>query len=391
MIQFILIFILLAAVAFAASALSYRHVRDVAIRNGIMDKPSGRKFQRDPVPCAGGIAVFIGIFAGLMVEDPIFEVWKVTVVLTVLLVMLIIGTMDDMHGLSPAVRFAVEILMTYIFIAGTELYVANLAGLWGLHEIHRLVAFLLSILAGVGIINAINLMDGVDGLSSGFCMFASAIFAVILLTIGAPRLGFMAVITFFALIPFFLHNVFGVKSKMFLGDGGSLTLGVMLTILIFSWFSVGSPVLELEDKGICIAALVLSVMSIPVADVLRVMTSRMAHGKSPFAPDKNHLHHDFVALGFSHLGTAIAEIVLDGIVILTWYAAYKLGAGMDLQLYIVIAMAILLTQGWHSLVRALLGRDNSALLRSLQRIAASTHWEKRGWWQAVSRFMDRKY
>ena len=152
-------------------------------------------------------------------------------------------------------------------------------------------------------------------------------------------------------LPFFLHNVFGYRSRMFIGDGGTLMLGMLLTALAFCALSSKVGLGALETKNFCIPAFVIAVGCIPLFDAVRVMFVRMIHGKSPLKADKSHLHHLFIDLGFSHLGAAMFIIQLNLIVLLAWWLAWYLGASVDVQLYIVVAMALAVTSGVYSVMR----------------------------------------
>jgi hypothetical protein len=204
---------------------------------------------------------------------------------------------------------------------------------------------------GVGIINAINMIDGIDGYSSGYGIMACSCFAVLFIIYGPPVWSSLAVIVTSALIPFFFHNVFGVKSKMFIGDGGTMMLGFLMTIFARGALSSRrSP--ELEAKGIGVIAMTLAILCIPVFDTLRVMTVRMLRGRSPFKPDKSHLHHLFIDMGFSHLGAALFILFINAMVVMIWLLSWKLGASVDVQFYFVLAMGFIVTFGVYGLMRA---------------------------------------
>ena len=383
--------ILLFVLSLTTVAIVYPRVCRLAVRNGLVDKPGERKLQHDPVPVAGGIAVFAGVAAGLLVGDMFFTIWKVSVLLTSMLVLLIIGVTDDMKDLNPQIRVLIEVLVTYMFITGTELFINNFSGLWGIEGLPLWVGYALSIFAGVGILNAMNLLDGVNGLCSGFTIVASLIFAGLFFKLWSPRLGCIGIVCAASMIPFFFHNVFGRKSRMFLGDGGSLLAGLMMIIFVFSAFSNNSPALRLQGHGVSSVAIVLAVMSVPVFDTLRVMISRMIHKRSPFKPDNNHLHHDFIRFGFSHLATTICMISLDLLVLLAWRIAYDAGGSIDVQFYAVLGTAMLVTLGMHLLFKGIYERDDKACA-ALKRFGAWTcSWEQTKWWAALERLADKRF
>ncbi len=383
--------ILLFVLSFTTVVIVYPTVCRFAVHNGIIDNPGARKLQKQPVPVAGGIAVFCGVAAGLLVGDMFFTIWKVSVLLTSMLVLLIIGVTDDIKTLSPKIRVLIETLVTYMFITGTDLFIADFNTLWGIEGLPIWAGYFISIFAGVGILNAMNLLDGVDGLCSGFAFVASVVFAGLFFKLYSPRLGCIGVVCAASILPFFFHNVFGRKSKMFLGDGGSLLLGLMMIIFVFSAFSNNSPALRLAGNGVGSVAIVLAVMSVPVFDTLRVMFSRILHGCSPFLPDNNHLHHDFIKLGFSHLATTVCMVSLDLLVLLAWRIAYDAGGSVDVQFYAVLGTGILLTLGTHLLLKGILRRDAKACA-TLKRFGQWTRsLEQTKFWAAMEKLADKRF
>ena len=171
---------------------------------------------------------------------------------------------------------------------------------------------------------------------------------------GLSREGSMAVmcsLTAGALIPFFLHNVFGKKTKMFFGDGGTLMLGALLAFYVFGILWERSRCNVLEQQNVGLIALTLAVLCIPVFDTLRVMTMRMLRGRSPFKPDKTHLHHLFIDMGFSHLGAAAFLLFINLSIILLWLLLWLLGASIDVQTIAVLLMGLSVTYGFYIFMR----------------------------------------
>jgi hypothetical protein len=181
----------------------------------------------------------------------------------------------------------------------------------------------------------------------------------------------LAILSVGALIPFFFHNVFGKKSKMFIGDGGTLLMGAIMTSFVIGALNTDSPFAEKVDPNFGVIPFVLVVLVVPVFDCLRVMFTRILKGTSPFYPDKNHLHHLLIDLGFSHGGTTLTEILASLMAMLVWYVSYKLGASIDVQLYIVIAMGLLLTVGFYTWGRQQ-QKKQTAMFRLMQKIGSLT-------------------
>lgn len=335
-------------VAFVVTNVAYPFVLAIARRYGIVDNPSARKLQRRPVPVMGGGAVFIGLLAATIVGLfflPGERILKLTALLTVVFV---IGVWDDIKDISAEFRFLVELVLVWAMILLLGIQINDFHGFLGIHELPEAVSVPFSLIAGVGIINAINLIDGVDGYCSTFGMMACSVFAIVFWKVGAIPLLALSLITIGALLPFFFHNVFGKTSKMFLGDGGSLMLGMVLTFFTFITLTAGAPVsVAFEDTGLSLPALCLAVLAVPVFDTLKVMTIRLYKRQSPFHPDKNHLHHLYIEMNYSHMSTSaiivLSDIAIVGLLQLSWL----LGAGATLQVLLVMTAALMYTWAFY--------------------------------------------
>ena len=389
--------IIVTLVAMLTSALVFPFALRFALKHDIVDKPNARKLQRSPVPVFGGVVVYSGILAGGLVLLFFFRSPMLAWILFSVALMMVIGTWDDINGLPAFVRLLVEVLLVGGFIATTDIYIDNLHGLWGVYEMDPLYAIPISIFAGVGTINAINMIDGVDGYSSGYAMLACLCFALAFHSAWTPGMVCLTLIAGGALLPFFMHNVFGARSRMFIGDGGTLMLGMLLTSLAFSALSSKVGLGPLEDQNVCIPALVIGVGCIPLFDAVRVMFVRMIHGKSPLKADKSHLHHLFIDMGFSHLGAAMFIIQMNIVVLLGWWLAWYLGASMDVQLYVVVAMALMVTAGVYSLMRWQQNGgpvdeegypQGTKLWHLLCRLGEWTHKENKRAWRMMRFVMD---
>lgn len=336
----------------------------IAREKGITDNPDRRKLQREPIPVLGGVAVFFGIVMGLGLSGRLLSGEEVAAVIALLTLMLYTGTMDDIVGLTPRFRFGVEFIASIVLIGVCGYSITDFHGLWGLETIPSWVGLPLTIVATVGIINAINLIDGVDGLSSGYCIMACSVFGVWFFLSGDVMMSVLAASCIGALIPFFLHNVFGKRSKMFIGDGGTLLMGMMMSMYVLRVLDnpqCGSMLPETrEGSELGLIPFTLAVMSIPVFDTVRVMTTRIIRGGSPFSPDKRHLHHAFIEMGFSHFATTLSILGLNMLIVGGWYVLYVLGCSTDVQFWFVTSFGIIFTTGVRLVARTVVKRKNNA-------------------------------
>lgn len=338
-------------VAMAVSALVYPVALSYARRHNIVDNPNARKLQRVPVPVFGGVVVYSGILAGGLALSAFMWNWVMVYGIIGMTIMLLIGVWDDQKDISALLRLIVEIALVSGFISLTGVYIDDLHGLWGIDKLDDWIAIPFSVFVGVSIINAVNLIDGVDGYSSGYGMMACMFFGLCYWTVWSATMTCLTMIVTGALLPFFMHNVFGQRSRMFIGDGGTLMLGMFMTVCTFYALSSTQSCDKLDEKGLSLIAYALAVLCIPLYDTLRVFTMRILRGKSPFRPDKTHLHHLFIDMGFSHLGAALSILSVNIMVVLVWLASWKLGASVDMQLYVVIAIGFIVTFGFYKFMK----------------------------------------
>ena len=380
--------------AYSAVNWIFFKVLKIALLKGLVDNPDARKLQKTPVPVLGGIAEFFGVLSGLLVGAMVYSlsghvfVSSLLPVMCAMGLMLYIGAMDDIIGLSPLSRLVIEVLAVMGMIYASGMCIDDFNGMWGIEKITWWLAVPLTVFAGVGIINSINMIDGVNGLSSGLCISCCIIFGLLFAKVGDVYNAALAFTIMGALIPFFVHNVFGDKSRMFIGDAGTMVMGILMTWFLINMLSSDSYAVHYERvNNVNIIAMGLAVLSVPVFDTLRVMTMRMLKGKSPFQPDKTHLHHVFIQVGISHFVTAMSEIFIGIIVFCLWTLSVELSASLECQLYIVILVAASLVWGTYAFLRYHESRQTK-LLHAIQGFSPRTHLGRKDWWKRITAWLD---
>ena len=360
----------------------------IALLKNIVDYPDARKLQRTPVPVLGGVAVFFGVVIAIGCMSSVVDCSGLPVVIMAMMAMLYTGTMDDILSLSPGLRFVIEIVVVLLLIFVGGYCIDDFHGLWNIGRFSYWYAVPLTVVAAVGIINAINLVDGVNGLSSGYCIMACLIFGTLFFVAGEAPMTILAAVSVGALIPFFLHNVFGKTSKMFIGDGGTLVMGVVMSVFVIAILQNGSRVAAYVNPNVGLVPFTLAVLSVPVFDTLRVMSTRILKGTSPFRPDKTHLHHMFIDLGCSHVATTLAILGVNMFVVLCWWALEASGFSIAVQLYAVIAVSLLVTSGLYHFMQWHICRD-TRFMRAMRRLGYKTHISRTGIFFWLQQVMDR--
>ncbi len=366
----------------------FKKVLRIAKLKNIVDIPDERKLQRIPIPVMGGITVFFGMTVAFATAGTFHDVSSMFSMICVMSIMLFVGTMDDIIGLSPGLRLFIEMIAVLLLIYTNDYSINDFHGVWGIYQVPDIVAIPLTVFACVGIINAINFIDGVNGLCSGYCIVTFLIFGLVFLFTGDMNCTSLAIISIGALIPFFFHNVFGKTSKMFFGDGGTLLMGIGISYLLINALKTDSTFVAYFSNNFGIVPFTLAVLAIPVFDAVRVMLARIFRLTSPFSPDKTHLHHLLMDLHFSHVGTTSVEILANLFIIACWYLSYRLGASVDFQLYVVIFLGVLLTFGFYEFAR-LQERRQTKIYHMLIRIGDKTHVGSRNWFGFLQRILDK--
>ena len=274
----------------------------------LFDVPNERSASRVITPNLGGIAIFAGFFISLIVSLHRFDMKSVICILLASMIMFLIGLKDDLIGLSPRKKLFFQLItaMYLIFMGGVR--ISNLHGILGIYEIDILSGSLLSLFAIVGIINAYNLIDGIDGLAAGTGILISIVFGSLFTLSGQVEYAIVSFSLTGSLIAFFFYNVFGKKNKIFMGDTGSLTLGIVFAFLTIKF--IDHP--GIEQHMIGSPAVALAIMIVPIVDTIRVMTIRISQKRSPFSADMNHIHHHLLRLtGNNHLHASLIMIATN--------------------------------------------------------------------------------
>lgn len=307
----------------------------ISMRKRLFDEPDARKIHKRPIPRLGGVTFFpvivftlctftaIHLFKGHFVYNIITlnTAREMLFLISGLTLLYIVGIADDLIGVRYRKKFVVQIISAAMFpIAG--LYINSFYGLFGINEIDPIIGIPFTMLLVVFITNAINLIDGIDGLASGLSMVALVVFGVIFVHFQSWLYALLAFVSVGVIIPFFSYNVFGNADrgrKIFMGDTGSLTLGYILSFFVIR-FCMHEPnsMMQVQGSPVMIA---FSVLMVPCLDVVRVVLRRARNRKPLFLPDKTHIHHKFLAMGFSPRRALITIQIMSAC-----FCAFTMGA-----------------------------------------------------------------
>ena len=289
---------------FVVSLLLTPFVKKFAIKIGAVDKPNQRKVHKKLMPRLGGLAIFISFMIGCFVLIPSYmQPWPIIIGGCIIVA---IGILDDMFGLPAKVKFVGQIIAALIpVLSGIQIdFVATPSGeiiLFGWWAIPLTVLWI------VAITNAINLIDGLDGLAAGVSSIALATISILSLTMGNPVTPLLGLLLLGSTLGFLMYNFY--PAKIFMGDTGSLFLGYMISVLSVVGLAKSAAVFSLLIPMI--------ILAVPIMDTTFAIVRRIVQRKPLMAPDKFHLHHCMLRLGFSHKQSVIIIYLLSGLFSLT--------------------------------------------------------------------------
>lgn len=293
----------------------------VADKIHLYDVQDGRKVHQGEVPRLGGISFLPAILFTLLsvlaimtrflpesIHVSYAPITEVMMAAAGCVLLYLVGIMDDTIGVSYRSKFIVQFLAA-VLLCSSGLYISDLHGILGIHALPAALGIPLTVLVVVFIINSINLIDGIDGLASGLCILGVLGFAAMFHKLTMAMNLVLAMSMLGVLVMFYFYNTLGKrgKTKIFMGDTGSLTMGFLLAffaleLCCFKWERVDLALLNETEpfySGDQLFVYGISLIIVPVLDVFRVFYSRIRDGKSPFKPDRRHIHHKFLAMGFT--------------------------------------------------------------------------------------------
>jgi len=312
---------------------------DISRAKSLVAVPNGRTSHQDEIPVLGGLAIFIGFIISCLIFLSFSSFPRFQYLFAGLIIIFFLGFKDDVVGISPMKKFVGQIIAALIIIEFGQIRITDLHGFLGIHAIGYTPSLILTLVTIVGVTNCFNLMDGIDGLSASLGILSAATFGWWFFRFGQYDWSVMSAGLIGALIAFFYFNVFGKMYKIFMGDIGSLILGYLMSVMAieFNEFNSSLPAAMAIPSTPAIAV---GVLIIPVFDTLRVSATRLVHRRSPFLPDKTHIHHYLLCLGFSHLSASMILLVTGiGFVALS-FALKRLDPAILLLVLLSLAAAL---------------------------------------------------
>jgi UDP-GlcNAc:undecaprenyl-phosphate/decaprenyl-phosphate GlcNAc-1-phosphate transferase len=269
------------------------------VKNRIIDTPGGRKIHKESTPSMGGIPIMIGVLFAVLLWFTLGELNQSRSILFAVTIMFIVGLRDDLVNLSAFHKLVGQLAAALLVVVYGGVQLTSLYGLFGVYDLPVFVGIPVSLFTVIVLTNSFNLIDGVDGLA-GMCSLLALTFFGTWFELNDQHL-YAAIAATFAggIVGFLMFN--WSPAKIFMGDTGALAIGLLLAsfavLFIESNYALdaSSPI-----KFSGSVATGVAVMILPIFDTARIFVKRVRKGKSPLSPDKSHVHHFIMRMGFEH-------------------------------------------------------------------------------------------
>jgi len=348
--------------AFTLTYFAIPSIIHIARVKNLCDEPGERRSHKESTPSLGGIGIFAGVIFSIILWTPFGHFDDLQYILCAFIIIFLIGAKDDILPMSPNKKLVGEVLAATILVFKSNVILTSLSGIFGIYEIPYIISVLLSIFTILVIINAFNLIDGINGLSGSIGTLISIVLGFWFFLAKQPELAIVAFSLAGALIAFLKYNF--TPARIFMGDTGSLLVGIICSILIIKFIEVqnmmnvklkdaiaaGDPILDNPLIFDAVPAIAIGIMVLPLFDTLRVFTMRILKGKSPFHPDRTHIHHLLIDFGLSHMQATGILVIVNIFFILLAVGLQHIGS-MSLLLVIFTLAIGMTTMLYYSVAR----------------------------------------
>ena len=285
----------------------------------LLDQPDRRKIHQISTPSLGGIPIYIAFIFTLIFVLPYWVVVSEKYFLVGTFLIFLLGIRDDISSLHANRKLLVQVFASVLVVFFMDIKIHGLNGLFGIDSFGWYFDELFTIIVIAVLTNAFNLIDGIDGLAGSIGILLCSLFAIIFYIEGDTFSCILSLSLAGGLLAFLLYNWY--PSSIFMGDTGSLILGFILTILLIKSLAIDS----LSSWSQSPVSLMVSFFILPVYDTLRVFIIRLSEGSHPLAPDRNHIHHVMLRLGYDHGQATIRLVSFNLAVVALTYSLRSLG------------------------------------------------------------------
>ena len=285
------------AISFTITFLAIPAIINVAEMKKLFDMPDERKVHNTPITPLGGLGIFAGFIFGCLLTVHFDQYHDLQYFIAASFVIFFLGLKDDILVISPVKKFIGQVLAAFIIIYYGGIQIRSMHGFLGIYQLPEMFSLLLTYFAVIVVINSFNLIDGVDGLAGSLGLLSTVIFGVYFLYVNMLPYAVIAFSLAGSLLAFLIFNF--QPAKIFMGDTGSLLVGTINSILVLKFINIANTS-DVSFPIVSSPAVGFTILMVPLLDTLRVFGIRIFHRRSPFSPDRNHIHHLLLDRGFSH-------------------------------------------------------------------------------------------
>ncbi|RPA66630.1 undecaprenyl/decaprenyl-phosphate alpha-N-acetylglucosaminyl 1-phosphate transferase [Cyclobacteriaceae bacterium YHN15] len=270
----------------------------------VVDKPGGRKIHKNDTPSMGGIVIVMTVLLTLFIWLDLKHLVEIRYVVAALALMFFVGLRDDLVELSPIQKLSGQFVATFMVVFMSDIRISSFYGFMGVYELPLVVSYIITFITIIGLTNSFNLIDGLDGLAGTISLLTFGFLSWWFLSVEMTSFGVLSLVLMGSVLAFLVFNWH--PAKIFMGDTGSLSLGFILAVLTILFIDSNGTMSSVSPwKFNAPIASGVALMIVPIYDTTRIFARRIRRGKSPFAPDKNHVHHFLMRMGLSHDKVAV--------------------------------------------------------------------------------------
>ena len=326
--------ILTASVSFIITFLAIPVVLEIADKKKLYDIPDERKVHTRPVASLGGVGIFAGFLLASLLSIQIFQNYEFQYFFASVLVIFFLGLKDDLMVLSATKKFIGQVIAASILIHLGGIRLDSMHGLFGIEQLPEAFGLALSYLTIIVVINSFNLIDGIDGLAASLGILTMLVFGTYFFAVNMQAYALLAFSVAGSLAAFMIFNHH--PAKIFMGDSGSLMIGLINSILVIKFINVANtPFVAIPVESA--VAVGFAILIVPLLDTLRVFSIRIINGRSPFTPDRNHVHHLLLERGLGHAGVTFTCFAINIAFILLAYFGRSIGSTYLLLIMLSLA------------------------------------------------------
>lgn len=324
--------------AFILTYFAIPSIINIARVKHLCDEPGERRSHTTSTPSLGGIAIFAGVIFSIILWTPFNVFGDLQYILCAFIIIFLVGAKDDIIPISPYKKLMGELLAASILVFKSNVVLTSFYGIFGVYELPQLVSISVSIFTILVIINAFNLIDGINGLSGSIGTLISVTLGTWFFLIDRIELSIVAFALTGAVIAFLKYNF--TPARIFMGDTGALLLGLVCSILIIKFIEVHKEIPNHPYAFNAVPAVAIGIMILPLFDTLRVFTMRALKGKSPFHPDRTHIHHLLIDSGLTHMQATGTLVVVNILFIFMVFFLQNIGTLALLSLVLGLASGL---------------------------------------------------